>query len=123
MMLLDMIGLRIAGNEFKTLLVQLEQIDSEASRIVELPRLNLEDKAAIQLLFLSKFPGVIHEEDLRLAADQQQDANGFVLDAVMAKYDLLAPMAPYWEDFKLKTIQYYLEQFTGLIGIALRITQ
>jgi hypothetical protein len=31
---------------------------------------------------------------------------------------VLLPLSGYWEDFKLKTIQYYLEKFTGIIGIA-----
>jgi len=75
----------------------------------------------VQLLFLSEFPGVIHEEKLRLAAEQQQDVQGFVLDLVFDENDTLSPMAPYWDDFKLKTIQYYLEKFTGLIGIILKM--
>jgi hypothetical protein len=33
----------------------------------------------------------------------------------------LPPMLPYWDDFKQMTIQYYLEKFTGLIGIDLKM--
>jgi hypothetical protein len=103
------IGERIAG------------IDSETSEIVEIPRLNVQDKVAVRLLFLSKFPGIIHEEKLRLATERQPDAYGFVLDMLLDQNDTLSPMAPYWDDFKLKTIQYYLEKFTGLIGITLKM--
>jgi hypothetical protein len=95
--------------------------NTEASDIVEIPRLTLQDKIAVQLLFLSNFPGVIYEEGLRLAAEKQKNIYGFVLDVVLEKDELLAPMIPYWEDFKLKTIQYYLEKFTGIIGVALKI--
>ena len=46
---------------------------------------------------------------------------GFVLDVVLNQNDTLEPMAPYWDDFKLKTIQYYLEKFTGLVGVTIKM--
>ena len=100
---------------------RMADIDSTVSEIVKIPRLNVQDKVAVQLLFLSKFPGVIYEEKLRLAAEKQQDMQGFVLDVVLNENDTLEPMAPYWVDFKLKTIQYYLEKFTGLVGITIKM--
>ena len=51
----------------------------------------------------------------------EQDAQGFVLDRVLDESGMLAPMVPYWDDFKLKTIQFYLEKFTGFIGITLKL--
>ena len=119
--LFDMVDLPLMPSIAADLLERMADIDSEASEIVEIPQLNVQDKVAVQLLFLSKFPGVIHEEALRLAAEKQRDADGFVLDALLNKDDVLAPMLPYWDDFKLKTIQFYLEKFTGLTGIALRL--
>lgn len=119
--LFDMVGLSIMGSLAAELSGRMAGMDSEASGIVEIPRLNVQDKIAVQLLFLSKFPGVIHEEALRLAAEKQRDTDGFVLDMLLDKDDSVAPMAPSWDDFKLKTIQYYLEKFTGLIGITLRL--
>jgi len=119
--LFDMVDLSIIAPVATDLLERMADIDSESSEIVEIPRLNVQDKVAVQLLFLSKFPGVIHEEALRLAAEKQRDTDGFVLDALLDKDDVLAPMLPYWDDFKLKTIQFYLEKFTGLIGITLRL--
>lgn len=119
--LFDMVDLAVISPIATDLLERMADIDSEASEIVEIPRLNVQDKVAVQLLFLSKFPGVIHEEALRLAAEKQRDTDGFVLDALLDKGDVLAPMLPYWDDFKLKTIQFYLEKFTGLTGIALRL--
>jgi hypothetical protein len=119
--LYDMIDLPLTSPLAETIKERLTDIDSEASEIVEIPRLNVQDKVAVQLLFLSKFPGVIHEEKLTLAVEQQVDAYGFVLDVVLDENDVLSPMAPYWDDFKLKTIQYYLEKFTGLTGITLKM--
>jgi hypothetical protein len=119
--LYDMVDLPVKGPVLDDLLARLPDIDSEISEIVEIPRLNVPDKIAIQLLFLSKFPGVIHEEALRLAAEKQEDIHGFVLDKVLVRMESLATMEPYWEDFKLKTIQYYLEKFTGLVGITLKM--
>lgn len=122
-LLLSMIDLPITGSERTELLRRIEHIDSNCSEIVEIPRLNVQDKVGVQLLFLSKFSGIHHEEELRLAVEQQKDNYGFVLDIITTKYDVLAPMEPYWEDFKLKTIQYYLEKFTGVVGISFRLTQ
>ena len=50
-----------------------------------------------------------------------RDTYGFILDLLLDKNDSMAPMASYRDDFKLKTIQYYLEKFTRLTGIALRL--
>jgi len=115
--LFDMVDLPIIANLSAELLKRLADLDSEHSEIAEIPRLNVQDKIAVQLLFLSKFPGIVHEEAVRLAAEKQGDVYGFVLDELLNQGDVLAPMEPYWENFKLKTIQYYLEKYTGLIGI------
>lgn len=119
--LFDMVDLPLISPSAEDISKRMADIDSTVSEIVEIPRLNVQDKVAVQLLFLSKFPGVIHEDQLRIAAEKQQDMQGFVLDAVLDENEALSPMAPYWEDFKLKTIQYYLEKFTGLIGITLKM--
>jgi hypothetical protein len=119
--LFDMVDLTLGPPVSTDLSDRMADIDSEALEIVEIPRLNVQDKVAVQLLYLSNFPGVIHEEALRLAAEKQRDTDGFVLDRLLDKDDVLAPMLPYWDDFKLKTIQYYLEKFTGLIGITLKM--
>jgi len=119
--LLDMVDLPLISPLAEDLGKRLTQIDTEVCEIVEIPRLNVQDKIAVQLLFLSKFPGVIYEEKLSLAAEKQLDRQGFVLDVVLNENDTLEPMAPYWDDFKLKTIQYYLEKFTGLVGITLKM--
>ena len=119
--LLDMVDLQLMETIAAELLERLAAIDTAASEIVDIPRLNVQDKVAIQLLFLSNFPGVIHEEALRIAAEKQRDTDGFVLDSLLGKNEVLAPMSPYWDDFKLKTIQFYLEKFTGIAGITLKI--
>lgn len=119
--LFNMIDLAMPEVESAELKGRLGTIDSEASEIVEIPRLNVQDKVSVQLSFLSNFAGVIREEDLRLAVERQRDVSGFVLDIVLGNSKILEPMQPYWDDFKLKTIQYYLEKFTGLIGITVRL--
>jgi len=117
--LLDMVDLPVM--EAEELAERLKDIDSEASEIVEIPRLNVQDKVSVQLLFLSNFPGVIHEEQLRLTVEKQPDRNGFVLDVLLGENETLEPMMRYWDDFKLKTIQYYLEKHTSVIGITLKM--
>ncbi|UOE47898.1 hypothetical protein MTO98_26155 [Mucilaginibacter sp. SMC90] len=115
--LFDMLDLQLIPAEAEDLIKRLRDIDTEASRIVEIPRLNLQEKVSVQLLFLSKFQGIIHEEKLRLEAEQQKDSYGFALDKLEAMDPALSPMLEYWENFKLKTVQFYLEKFTGIIGI------
>lgn len=119
--LFDMIDLALPANLAADLVVRLGAIDSVGSEIVEIPRLNVQDKVSIQLLFLSNFTGIIHEEELRLDVEQQPDVYGFVLDVLLANNKVLAPALPYWDNFKLKTIQYYLEKFTGLVGITSKL--
>lgn len=119
--LFDMVDLPLIAPLAEDIEQRMPEIDSEASEIVEIPRLNIQDKIAVQLLFLSKFPGIIHEEKLRLAAEKQQDAYGFGLDVLFNVNETLQPIISYWDDFKLKTIQYYLEKFTGLVGITLKM--
>ena len=119
--LFDMVDLPLIAPLAEDIGKRMAQIDNEVCEMVEIPRLNVQDKVAVQLLFLSKFPGVVQEDELRIAAEKQQDMQGFVLDVVLNQNDTLEPMAPYWDDFKLKTIQYYLEKFTGLVGITLKM--
>lgn len=117
----DMLHLSITGEEAMKLSKKVEGIDSEQSEVVEIPRLNVQDKVAVQLLFLSKLSSTSYAEQLSLSVKQQSDTYGFKLDALLTDNPALHPVEPYWEDFKLKTIQYYLEKYTGVVGIGLRL--
>jgi hypothetical protein len=46
------------------LLVSLELINDESSEIVEVPKLKVEDKVAIQILFLKHFDGVYYYKEI-----------------------------------------------------------
>jgi len=81
--------------------------------------LNVQDKVSIQLLFLSKIVGVYHYNDLIHAVEQQTDDYKFVLDVVLIENDMAAPMAQYWDDFKLQTVFNYIGHFANWIGIDL----
>ncbi len=118
----NMVDLKIDAIESFALSEKLGKIDAESSFLIEIPRLNVNDKVSIQLMFLSRFPGIIHEEDVRLAVEKQGEVHGFVLDKMFIQSSVLSPMEPYWEDFKFKTIQYYLEIYTGIQDIALKLT-
>jgi hypothetical protein len=56
--LFDMVGLSIVGPEATELLARFADIDSETSEIVEIPRLNVQDKVAVQL-WLWKNSGIL----------------------------------------------------------------
>ena len=60
--LFDMVDLPLIAPLADDIGNRIAEIDSTVSEIVEIPRLNVQDKVAVQLLFLSKFPGVVHEK-------------------------------------------------------------
>ena len=101
------------------LLVRLELIDDASSKIVEIPKLNVDDKIAIQTLFLNAFEGVCYYNELSGAVKAQQDDHRFVLDTVLVENENAAPMAPYWNDYKVRTVMEYLSTFASLIDIHL----
>ncbi|WP_345954768.1 hypothetical protein [Mucilaginibacter sp. PAMB04168] len=99
------------------LLVRLELINDASSEIVEIPKLNVEDKIAIQTLFLKHFEGVYYYNEIQEAINNQQDDHRFVLDTVLIENDNAAPMAPYWDDYKLRTVTQYINIFGNTVGI------
>jgi hypothetical protein len=103
-------------NVSSDLLVRLELINDDSSEIVEIPKLNVEDKIAIQTLFLKHFEGVFYYNEIQEAINRQQDDHKFVLDTVLIENDNAAPMAPYWDDYKLRTVMEYISRFGTAVG-------
>ena len=101
--------------------VRLLWLNDESSEIIEIPRLNIADKIAIQLLFLSNFGGVMHLQELVSAVEDQRDDYKMVLDTILIENSNTAPIAPYWDEFKLKTVFEYIMRFASLIGLDLSI--
>jgi hypothetical protein len=100
------------------LLVRLELINDDSSEIVEIPKLNVEDKIAIQTLFLKYFEGVFYYNEIQEAINKQQDDHKFVLDTVLIENDNAAPMTPYWDDYKLRTVMEYIQTFCLSLNIS-----
>jgi hypothetical protein len=100
------------------LLVRLELINDASSEIVEIPKLNVEDKIAIQTLFLKHFEGVYYYNEIQEAINRQQDDHKFVLDTVLIENDNSAPMAPYWDDYKLRTVREYISRYANGLAIS-----
>jgi hypothetical protein len=119
--LFDTIDLHLFDNDYDDIMVRLEWVNDESSQIVEIPRLNIEDKIAIQLLFLSNFHGVLFLQELISAVENQKDDYQMVLDTVLIENDSTAPMAPYWDNSKLQTITTYINNFANAVGIDLII--
>jgi hypothetical protein len=97
--------------------VRLELINDDSSEIVDIPRLNVQEKIAIQTDFLKHFEGVVYYNELIEAISKQQDSHKFVLDTVLIENDNAAPMAPYWDDFKLSVVLEYIRSFASVINI------
>lgn len=101
--------------------VRLELVNDDNSEIVEIPRLNMQEKVAIQIDFLKHFEGVVYYNELLDAINRQQDSHKFVLDKVLIENDNAAPMAPYWDDYKLRVVTEYIVNFANLIGLQLSL--
>jgi hypothetical protein len=97
--------------------VRLEWVSDQSSEIIEIPRLNVADKVDIQLHFLSNFDGVMHIQELIKAVENQKDDYKMVLDTILIENSTTAPMAYYWDDFKLSHVVTYIEMFTKAIGL------
>lgn len=117
----DHLGNKLNKDIAADILVRLELINDNLSEIVEIPKLNVQDKIAIQSVFVSHFPSVCAEQELLRAINKQLDDFCFVLDKVLANpnYELTAPMAAYWDGYKLKTVMEHLNAFTSAIEVNL----
>jgi hypothetical protein len=105
------------SNEIESdLAVRLELIYDERSEIVEIPRINVVEKVGIQLEFLSKLPGTYWHNELIAAVEQQEDDYKFVLDTVLIENDNSAPMAKYWDDYKLIVVKLYITQLHSILS-------
>jgi hypothetical protein len=102
------------------LLVKVELINDESSEIVEIPKLNVQYKVAIQTEFLQHFEGVVYYSEIQEAISRQQDEQEFVLDKVFIENDNAAPMAPYWDDYKLRKVMEYISSFANVIAANLK---
>jgi len=53
------------------------------------------------------------------AIEQQQGDPKFVLDTVLIENDNSAPLAAYWDDYKLQVVLGYMHRFGEAVGINL----
>lgn len=112
-------GFPLSEREYADIAVRLELIDDDVCEIMEIPRINTQEKIDIQLNFLSHFEGVYYLQELITAVENQEDDYKMVLDTVLIKNDSTAPMSSYWDDFKLQTIITYASIFSSAIGLNL----
>jgi hypothetical protein len=116
--LFDTIDLHLFDKDYDDIIVRLELLNDENSEIIEIPRLNIADKIAIQLSFLSNLNGAMHLQKLITAVENQKDDFKMVLDTVLIENKNTAHISPYWDDYKLSQVLSYIEVFfrsTGLI--------
>ncbi|WP_462265128.1 hypothetical protein [Mucilaginibacter sp.] len=102
--------------------VRVELINDDMSEIIEIPRLNVQDKVAIQQAFLANFHGVYFEQELSKAIGKQSNDFSLVLDRVLNFHNDAIHLMPYWEEYKLDTVMQYLNVFTNAIGVNLIIS-
>lgn len=111
----------LSEREYGDVSVRLDQVHDNDCEIVEIPRLNVFEKIEIQLDFLSQFYRVYHLEGLITAVEEQPDEYRMVLDSALIKDINCAPMAPYWDEFKHRTVFNYIKQFTNSVGVQLSL--
>lgn len=90
--------------------------------MVEIPRLNMDEKKSFQLKFLPKLPGTYWHNELIAAVEQQQDDHNFVLDTVLIENDNSKPMVANWNDHKLQIIFTYLSKLINAMGFKLNFS-
>jgi hypothetical protein len=115
--LYSLLDFPLSERQYGDISIRFEQVDDYDFEIVEIPRLNVSEKIEIQLDFLSQFYRVYHLEELISAVENQQDDYRMVLDTALIKNSYCAPMAAYWDEFKLKTMFDYIKHFTNSIGV------
>lgn len=115
--LYSLLDFPLSEREYGDVSVRLEQVDDYDFEIVEIPRLNVSEKIEIQLDFLSQFYRVYPIERLITEVENQLDDYRMVLDTALIKDGNYAPMAPGWDEFKLKTMFNYIKHFTNSIGV------
>jgi hypothetical protein len=94
--------------------VRLELINDESSKIVEIPRLDIQEKIGVQLEFLSYMAGTLQHNELIAVVEGQQDDYKFILDTILMESENTLPMIPYWSDFKLKVTFTYINKTIGV---------
>jgi hypothetical protein len=110
----------LSEREYNDISVRLELIDEEACEIVEIPRLSVQEKIATQLDFLCNIKTGYNLNKLITEVVNQKDDYKMVLDIVLSENNNYAPMAPFWEEFKLKTVFTSINRFTSKVGIELK---
>lgn len=111
----------LSEREYKDISVRIEPVNNEVCGIIEIPRLTIEEKIAIQLDFLSNRGGIYHPEELIIAVKNQKDDYRMILDTVLTENSSNAPILSQWEEFKLKAIFQYIRHFNSSIGLALSL--
>jgi hypothetical protein len=112
--ILNRSDLRYSEEIESDLQVRLLLIEDEGSELVEIPRINVAEKIAIQLQFLARMPDTYWHNELIKAVEQQKDDFKFVLDTLLIENDNSAPMAKYWDDYKIEIMFNYLYSFLQL---------
>jgi hypothetical protein len=110
----------LSEREYNDISVRLELIDEEACEIVEIPRFNVQEKIATQLDFLCNIKNGYNLNNLITEVVNQKDDYKMALDIVLNENSNYAPMAPFWEEFKLKTVFTSINRFTSKVGIELK---
>ena len=110
----------LSEREYNDITVRLECIEEEACDIVEIPRFSVEEKRTIQLDFLCNIENGCKLNDLITAVASQKDDYRMALDVVLNANSKYAPMAQFWEEFKLETVFASINRFTNKVGIELK---
>jgi hypothetical protein len=96
--------------------VRMNFVASGKSSIIEIPRLSVKDKKEIQFQFLSLLSDKLHHGECILAVSEQADEDGFVLDGMLNRRNVLTHIASHWEMLKLQLSFGYMSQLSQALG-------
>ncbi len=88
--------------------------ESALSKVVEIPRLTVQEKINLQLAFIAKLPGSNYSNLITTISKQPNDSS-FVLDFVIDEEQFVLA-AKHWDEYKLETISSYFDKLCGQLN-------
>jgi|ERR1700754_2921877 len=91
--------------------------------ILEIPRLNLKERVAIQMDFIHRIENFRLFDQIALEINKQDKASTFVLDNLLLADKKLNLLIDYWAEFKVEQLNYAINDFEDEHDINLKVAK
>jgi hypothetical protein len=110
------------GEDIAKLTDKVSKISADFG-VIEIPRLKLEERIAIQIDFISLMENFKFFEDFSEVINQQDQTQTFALDDLLIANKSAYLFIDYWAEFKTKQLAYFLNDFEDNHDINLQTVQ